>query len=60
MRVAAVQVASTIDSTANRDLVEARLAAMPADLDLVVLPEATMHVFGPADHKAGNQDSLKT
>lgn len=50
MRVAAVQVASTIDSTANRDLVEARLAALPADLDLVVLPEATMHDFGPADH----------
>ena len=34
MRVAAVQVASTIDSTANRDLVEARLAALPAGLDL--------------------------
>ncbi len=47
MRVAAVQGASTIDSTANRGLVEARLGALPADLDLVVLPEATMHDFGP-------------
>ena len=53
MRVAAVQLASTTDSDQNRDLVDARLTTLGADagdLDLVVLPEATMHDFGSADH----------
>ncbi|MBA4607315.1 carbon-nitrogen hydrolase family protein [Aeromicrobium sp. Marseille-Q0843] len=49
MQVTLVQLAATLDSAANRAQVEARLS----DLDgpgLVVLPEATMHDFGPADH----------
>lgn len=49
MQVTLVQLAATLDSAANRDQVEGRLR----DLDgsaLVVLPEATMHDFGPADH----------
>ncbi|NRQ49108.1 carbon-nitrogen hydrolase family protein [Aeromicrobium stalagmiti] len=52
MRVALVQRASATDSVANRDSVGAQLADLgPADdLDLVVLPEATMHDFGSADH----------
>lgn len=50
MRVAAVQLASTVDSTVNRDLVDARLTDLPHDLDLVVLPEATMHDFGSPEH----------
>lgn len=50
MRVAAVQVTSTTDSAANRHLLTDRLDRLPDDLDLVVLPEATMHDFGPTDH----------
>jgi predicted amidohydrolase len=50
MRVAAVQLASTVDSAENRRLVDARLSDLGADLDLVVLPEATMHDFGSPDH----------
>jgi predicted amidohydrolase len=51
MRVALVQLAADIDSAANRDLVTSRLAALSADdgIDLVVLPEATMHDFGAPD-----------
>lgn len=44
-----VQLASQIDSAANRDLVATRLASVDGG-DLVVLPEATMHDFGAADH----------
>lgn len=50
MRVAAVQLASTIDSAENRSLVDARLTALEPAVDLVVLPEATMHDFGSPDH----------
>lgn len=50
MRVAAMQLASTIDSAENRRLVDARLAALEPGPDLVVLPEATMHDFGSPDH----------
>lgn len=50
MRVAVVQLASDIDSEANRDLVDRRLGAID-QADLVVLPEATMHDFGSADHR---------
>jgi predicted amidohydrolase len=50
MRVAAVQLASTVDSAENRRLVDARLSDLGTDLDLVVLPEATMHDFGSTDH----------
>lgn len=50
MRVAVVQLASSIDSDANRRLVDDRLSAIGSDVDLVVLPEATMHDFGSADH----------
>ena len=50
MRVSLVQLASSTDSTANRALVEARLGGLDDAGELVVLPEATMHDFGTADH----------
>lgn len=51
MRVALIQLASTVDSAANRELVAARLEALETGAhDLVVLPEATMHDFGSPDH----------
>ncbi len=53
MRAAAIQLASTIDNARNRELVDARLRALTPDVDLVVLPEATMHDFGAPDHELG-------
>ena len=50
MRVAVVQMSSSTDSTANRDLIATGLTALEPDVDLVVLPEAVMHDFGPPDH----------
>ncbi|MEH3034377.1 MAG: carbon-nitrogen hydrolase family protein [Aeromicrobium erythreum] len=50
MRVALVQLAATTDSATNRELVATRLGAVDPATDLVVLPEATMHDFGPVDH----------
>jgi len=50
MRVAVVQMSSSTDSTANRDLVAASLTALDPEVDLVVLPEAAMHDFGSPDH----------
>jgi len=52
MRVALVQLASATDSATNRQDIRSQIAALsPADdLDLVVLPEASMHDFGAADH----------
>ena len=50
MRVALVQLASTTDSSTNRALVEAKMAALDDASDLVVLPEATMHDFGATSH----------
>jgi len=52
MRVALVQLASATDSAANVEDIRSQIAALsPADgLDLVVLPEASMHDFGSADH----------
>jgi len=50
MRVSVVQLASSLDSAANRALVETRLADLDRQVDLVVLPEATMHDFGATDH----------
>ncbi|MFC5676781.1 carbon-nitrogen hydrolase family protein [Aeromicrobium endophyticum] len=52
MRVALVQLAADIDSAANREHISTQLAGLTADdaLDLVVLPEASMHDFGAADH----------
>ncbi|MFZ0141962.1 MAG: carbon-nitrogen hydrolase family protein [Aeromicrobium sp.] len=50
MRVSLVQLASSIDSAANRELVESRLGGVDGSADLVVLPEATMHDFGSTDH----------
>ncbi|MCW2790155.1 MAG: hydrolase, partial [Aeromicrobium sp.] len=43
--------AADIDSAANRDAISARLTELTSDdgLDLVVLPEASMHDFGAAD-----------
>ncbi|MCD9199470.1 carbon-nitrogen hydrolase family protein [Aeromicrobium wangtongii] len=51
MRVALLQLAADIDSAANRDLVTSQLAELDVDdgIDLVVLPEATMHDFGAPD-----------
>jgi predicted amidohydrolase len=50
MRVAVVQVSSGTDSTANRDQVDRVLSDLEPGADLVVLPEATMHDFGPPGH----------
>ena len=50
MRVSLVQMASSTDSAANRDLAESRLSGVDGSADLVVLPEATMHDFGSTDH----------
>lgn len=50
MRVAVVQLTSSTDSAANRALVDRVLAELESGLDLVVLPEATMHDFGRPDH----------
>lgn len=52
MRVALVQLAADIDSAANRSAIVDQLAALRPDdgLDLVVLPEASMHDFGAPDH----------
>jgi predicted amidohydrolase len=50
MRVAVVQLTSSTDSTANRGLVGSAMSALEQDVDLVVLPEATMHDFGSSDH----------
>ncbi|MCW2799409.1 MAG: Hydrolase [Aeromicrobium sp.] len=51
MRVALLQLASATDTTANRSEITARLAELAAAdaIDLVVLPEAAMADFGPAD-----------
>ncbi len=49
MRVTLVQLASSTNSAANRQLVRDRLQAV-GDSDLVVLPEAAMHDFGSASH----------
>jgi predicted amidohydrolase len=50
MRVAVVQMSSGTDSVANREQIAQRLAMLESGFDLVVLPEAVMHEFGPADH----------
>ena len=58
MRVAVVQMSSSTDSAANREQVSGALASIGdgppqaggAPIDLVVLPEATMHDFGPREH----------
>jgi predicted amidohydrolase len=52
MRVALVQLAAGIDSVSNRDAITGQLSALAPDdgLDLVVLPEASMHDFGSAGH----------
>lgn len=50
MRLAVVQLTSGTDSVENRARVDALLATVGPEVDLVVLPEATMHDFGAADH----------
>jgi predicted amidohydrolase len=50
MRVAVVQMSSSTDSTANREQVSLVLSGFDDGLDLVVLPEGTMHDFGPPDY----------
>jgi predicted amidohydrolase len=50
MRVAVVQMSSAVDSAANREQVGRTLSGLESGLDLVVLPEATMHDFGAPDH----------
>ncbi|MCW2839280.1 MAG: Hydrolase [Aeromicrobium sp.] len=51
MHVALLQLASTIDAATNRELIAGHLADLGPDdaLDLVVLPEASMHDFGSPD-----------
>jgi len=55
MRVALVQFASTTDSVANRAVIDEMLGRLgPEDrLDLVVLPEGSMHDFGRPDEDLG-------
>lgn len=51
MRMALIQRASQIDSAANRASIRDQLAQVaPGSVDVVVLPEASMHDFGAADH----------
>lgn len=54
LRVAAVQLSAGLDASTNRALVasvvEQSCVSAP---DLIVLPEATMHDFGPADLELG-------
>ncbi|HYJ67971.1 MAG TPA: carbon-nitrogen hydrolase family protein [Nocardioidaceae bacterium] len=51
MRVALIQLEASTDSERNRDAVRKRLDGLDgAGLDLVVLPEGSMHDFGPPDH----------
>jgi predicted amidohydrolase len=50
MRVAVLQLSSRTDSAANREQVASLLSGLEDDLDLVVLPEATMHDFGPPEY----------
>jgi len=50
MRVAVLQMSSSTDSAANREQVARALSGLESALDLVVLPEAAMHDFGPPDH----------
>ena len=52
MQVALVQFAATTDSAANRAVIDAMLVKLgPNDgLDLVVLPEGSMHDFGSPEH----------
>jgi predicted amidohydrolase len=50
MRLAVVQMSSSTDSAANREQVSLALSGLGDGLDLVVLPEGTMHDFGPPDH----------
>jgi deaminated glutathione amidase len=51
MRVALIQLDASTDSERNRDAVRKRLDGLDgAGVDLVVLPEGSMHDFGPPDH----------
>ena len=50
MRVAVLQLASGLDSATSRALVADRLRGLAPGPDLVVLPEAAMHVFGDPGH----------
>lgn len=50
MIVAVVQLTSSTDSAANRARIDDVLAGIEPDVDLVVLPEASMHDFGDRDH----------
>lgn len=61
MQVALVQLAATTDAEANRTSVDAVLSTLDPtdDLDLVVLPEATMRDFGaPGDDLRGTAEPL--
>ena len=51
MHVALLQLTSDIDAAHNRDLIAGHLADLSYTdgLDLIVLPEASMHDFGPTD-----------
>ncbi|HMG28718.1 MAG TPA: carbon-nitrogen hydrolase family protein [Jiangellaceae bacterium] len=51
MRVALVQFAAGLDSAANLDA--AQLLTKEVVADLIVLPEAVMHDFGPPDSRLG-------
>lgn len=55
LRVASVQLSAGLDVSANRALVASVVEqAGVSVLDLIVLPEATMHDFGPADLDLGS------
>lgn len=46
MRLALIQFASTLDAEQNRETIDAELSTLGDDVDLVVLPEASMYDFG--------------
>jgi predicted amidohydrolase len=53
MRVALVQFTASGDAEANRASLQVRLAELRPTVDLVVLPEAASHPFGPPDFDLG-------
>lgn len=59
MRLALVQFAPALDAGANRSLIDAELSALTGDVDLVVLPEASMYDFGgPREDLAAVAETL--
>lgn len=59
MRLALVQFAAALDAASNRGTIDARLSELSDDVDVVVLPEASMYDFGgPGDDLAAVAEDL--